>query len=277
MRNLHVSIRTELGEESVSILRTWEKLEKKIANFKNHRRFILRCISQKITLPQLETKKQHLNPRGKRILCRAEKQLADEHIRSINNTTMKQIKGQISVTYYKECCEFMEKVREHRQRTTLERHLRKYECLCQQNKGGHSNIGGHSNKQQHHTCMAQNTASALTSDVVSSSPPITLAPIAPAATTTVATMTTVQSKWVKNLSQALLTEAQVSLPAHGPNFTITPRNIHYREYITAVEQACLNLEPHNAEGLRAEIRELWDMHITPGRTLPKKRPRPLLS
>ena len=44
MRNLHVSIGTEFGEESVTILRTWEKLEKKIADFKNHRRFTLRYI-----------------------------------------------------------------------------------------------------------------------------------------------------------------------------------------------------------------------------------------
>ena len=139
---------------------------------------------------------------------------------------MEQNKGQISVTYYKECCEVMEKVREHRQGTTLDRHLRKYECLCQQNKGGHSNIGGCSNKQQHHTCMAQSTA--LTSDVVSSSPP-TIPPVlaAPAARTTVATTTTttVQSKWVKNLLKAPLTEAQVSLLDHGPHFAITPRNL----------------------------------------------------
>ena len=34
----------------------------------------------------------------------------------------------------------------------------------------------------------------------------------------------------------------------------TPRSLPYGEYITEVEQACLNLEPHNAEELRAEIR-----------------------
>ena len=39
---------------------------------------------------------------------------------------MEQIKGEISVNYYKECCECMERVREHRHRSTLERHLRKY-------------------------------------------------------------------------------------------------------------------------------------------------------
>ena len=67
--------------------------------------------------------------------------------------------------------------------------------------------------------------------------------------------TIVQSiKWVKNLLEVPLTEAQVSLLAHGPNFTVASRSHPYGEYITALEQACLNLEPHNAEELRAEIR-----------------------
>ena len=171
---------------------------------------------------------------------------------------MEQIKSQISVSYYKECCEFMEKVREHRHRSTLERHLRKYEWLCQQNKGGHSN------KQQHHTCMAQNTAQ--TPDAVpSSSPSITPAP----------TTITAQSKWVKNLLIAPLSEAQVSLLARGPNFAITPRSLPYGEYITVVEQACLNLEPHNAEELRAEIRGALRHAHNPRKTITKEEAQAL--
>ena len=139
MRNIHVSIGTEFGVERVAILRTWGRLEHKIANFKNHRRFTLRCISQKITPPSLKLKSNIKTPREKRILQRAEKQLSDECIRSINNTTeictcrrdacMEQIQGQISVTYYRECCDFMERVQEHRHRCTLERHLKKYEMI----------------------------------------------------------------------------------------------------------------------------------------------------
>ena len=51
-----------------------------------------------------------------------------------------------------------------------------------------------------------------------------------------------------------LTEAQVSLLVHGPNFAVAPRYPPYWEYITAVEQACLKLEPNSAEELRAEMR-----------------------
>ena len=64
IRNLLVSIRTEFGAESVTILRTWEKLEKKIANFKTHRRFTLRGISQKIT-PSLKLRSNIKPPEGR--------------------------------------------------------------------------------------------------------------------------------------------------------------------------------------------------------------------
>ena len=86
MRNIHALIGTEFGEENVTILRKWEQLEKKIADFSNHRRLTLRCMSQKITPTSLKLKSNIRTPRGKRILHGAEKQLVDECIRSINNT-----------------------------------------------------------------------------------------------------------------------------------------------------------------------------------------------
>ena len=94
------------------------------------------------------------------------------------------------------------------------------------------------------TTSTSNITSAATTPLVAASPP---------ATTT--TTTTVQlEKWVRNLSGAPLTKAQMSLLAHGPNFAIAPRHPPYGEYIPSLEQACLNMEPHNEEELRAEIR-----------------------
>ena len=51
-----------------------------------------------------------------------------------------------------------------------------------------------------------------------------------------------------------LTEAPVSLLAHGPNFAIAPRSPPLGEHIIAVEQACLSLKPYEVEELKAEIR-----------------------
>ena len=122
-------------------------------------------------------------------------------------------------------------------------------------------------------------STALTSDAVSS--PVTSQASAVTTVTTVAaanttTTTMVQSeKGLKNLSEAPLTEAQVSLLGHGPNFTITPRSLPFGEYITAVEQACLNLEPHNTEELRAEIRGALRHAHNPGRNITKEEAQSL--
>ena len=75
-------------------------------------------------------------------------------------------------------------------------------------------------------------------------------------TTTVETTETTNAtqKLVKNLSGVPLTQVQASLLAHGPGFAVTPRHPPYGDYIVAIEQACCNMEPNNAEELRAEIR-----------------------
>ena len=60
-------------------------------------------------------------------------------------------------------------------------------------------------------------------------------------TATTATAPTATSKWVINMSSTPLTEAQKQLLAHGPNFTISPRNPPIVEYIAAVEQTFQSL------------------------------------
>ena len=40
----HPHILKEFGKESVIKLQRWEKIEKKMADFQNHRRFSLRCL-----------------------------------------------------------------------------------------------------------------------------------------------------------------------------------------------------------------------------------------
>ena len=149
-------IGTEFGRESVAILRKWEHLEKKIANFKNHRWFTLRCLSQKITANSLKLRSNIKTTRGKSILERAKRQLANERVRNINNTIqtcswqrdtcMEDLKSQISNFYYKECEQFIEKVREWRHQSVLDRQLSKFEWLWQRIRGGCSNNNsGHSN------------------------------------------------------------------------------------------------------------------------------------
>ena len=86
MKNLHNVIRTEFGWEKVTILRKWEHLEKKTADYKNHMWFTLRCMGQKITPISLKLKSNIKTTKGRQILQRAERQLVNQHIRAINNS-----------------------------------------------------------------------------------------------------------------------------------------------------------------------------------------------
>ena len=72
-------------KENAAILRKWEKLEKKIADFQNHRRFTLRCLSQNITPTSIKLKSNVKIPQEAKIIKRVEKQLMNERVRFINS------------------------------------------------------------------------------------------------------------------------------------------------------------------------------------------------
>ena len=100
---------------------------------------------------------------------------------------------------------------EARHQRVLEQQKRKFELLYQGKTGGCSNQGNHS------VCVQR---------------PDT-------------------SKWVKNLLDKPLTEAQTSLLAHGPNYAIIPKNPPKEEYIAAIEHACQKLKEGEADELKS--------------------------
>ena len=48
MRNLHSFIKEEFRQESVLLLWQWEKIEKKMADYRNHRRFSIKCLKHEV-------------------------------------------------------------------------------------------------------------------------------------------------------------------------------------------------------------------------------------
>ena len=70
--------------------------------------------------------------------------------------------------------------------------------------------------------------------------------------------------------QHTINRGEVSLLVHGPNFTVAPRHPPHGEYITAIEQACLKLEPHDAEELRATMRGALRNSQEPTRNITKQ-------
>ena len=131
-----------------------------------------------------------------------------------------------------ECQDVIQRVIESRHHRVMVRQKRKFELLCQ------CKTGGHSNKEDH-------VKSAQTSDTDS-------------------------SKWVKNLSDTPLTEAQTRLLAHGPNYAIIPRNLAKEEYVASIEHACQKLKEGEAGELRVEIKNLLKKTQTPKSNITKE-------
>ena len=86
MRSIHAQIIQEYGQNSVKTFRQWEKLAIKMAEFKNHRRFTLRCLSKGLIPVGIKLKTKVQTPKGNQILRKAERRLMNERLRSINNT-----------------------------------------------------------------------------------------------------------------------------------------------------------------------------------------------
>ena len=79
------------------------------------------------------------------------------------------------------------------------------------------------------------------------------------------------NKWVINLSKQNLTQAQISVLAKGPNFSIAPNNIPNLDYITAVETMCSKLKEDDAMALRTDINALLRKAKIPKPNLTKKK------
>ena len=159
MRNLHAYINQEYGQGSIFLLRRWEKLEKKMANFRNHRPFTIKCLKNNIIPVSVRLKTNIKTTKGLDIIRRAEKQLLNECIRSINNqlelfmfnrdTCMDKLQELLDKETMEECEDLIKRVIENRHKLVLERQKSKYEALQQRKIGGHSNKGYWHRKKCH--------------------------------------------------------------------------------------------------------------------------------
>ena len=145
MRNLHAFIKQEFGEESVLKLHLWERTEKKMADYKNHRRFLIKCLKRDIIPVSIKLKTCLYTRKASEIIRRAEKQLLNEHIRSINNmieinmfrrdTYFHQLERVIDQETLQECKNFINKVRECRHKKVLDRQIKTFKALVQKTNG----------------------------------------------------------------------------------------------------------------------------------------------
>ena len=200
MRSLHAFIKEEFGQRSIFLMQQLENLEKKMADYRNHRRFTIKCLTKEVIPVSIRLKTNIKTSKGLQIIRRAEKQLLNERIRSINNTLqllmmkrntcIEELKDTIldkedDQKTFEECETLIKRVIECCHNKVMQRQKQKFEAL-QQKTSGHSNEGQH-----------------ICSD-----------------------NTTVDTRmWVKNLSDTPLTSKQERLLAQGPKFVIRPKNL----------------------------------------------------
>ena len=78
MRSIHSQITSEYGKDTVKIFCKWENIEYKMADFSNHRRFTLRCLSKNLIPVSVRLKSNFKTPKNKQIIREAERALLNE-------------------------------------------------------------------------------------------------------------------------------------------------------------------------------------------------------
>ena len=133
-------IRRKYGEENVKIFCRWEKMENKMADFSNHKRFTLRCLTEDIIPVSIRLKSSIKTPKGHHIIRKAEWALLNERVRLVNNTIamlkiqidtcIQYLENTLDSTSMEEWTRFIKEKKESRHFKTLERQKSKSERLC---------------------------------------------------------------------------------------------------------------------------------------------------
>ena len=235
MRGLIKLLQQRYGKITIKTYRKWEKIEIKLNDYRNHLRFSLRCLDRGLIPVSLRLKNLLRTQRGKEIIYKTERRLLNERIKNINMTLkhyeqegymyQHDLKQQIEQNWWEESKAEINKVRELRHNTMMERQIRKFTKLLEEkekHQERHVYHSGHTNYIDH--TKADGSIKPSNS-----------------------------KKWVINLSSIPLTKDQELLLEHGPNFAITPQRPLYGEYIKAIETACQSLDVNSAEELRSDV------------------------
>ena len=145
MRNLHLILLQEDGVEAWRLFRLWEKLRLRASKYKNHRIFTLRCLHNDLIPTSIRLKSTVKSTRANKILRKAEKELLQTRVKSINhilgNTSQQleecrsQLVAIISTQRLKECQDFVDKVSESRLNKVKQRQLNKFNLLINRKEG----------------------------------------------------------------------------------------------------------------------------------------------
>ena len=268
MRNLHSHISTVYNGESRELFCRLERIQLKMVDFQNHRRFTLRCLGEEVVPVSIKLKSQVKTPRGLQIIRKAEIALINERVKSINNTLnmlglefdtcMRRLKEKIKEEDLLECISSIEKSKEARHLRTMTRQKENMKILINKKQGEGkkgSKRGGHSNNRQ--SSMYMHSSRYMYSGSDTSGHPNQVLGLNTDKESQEFKEGEEQErdrkKWVINISSKPLSQDQEKLLATGPNFAVVPKDPPITQYVVAVENACTKLEEGKAEEFRVQV------------------------
>ena len=205
---------------------------------------------QRLDSSQCEIKNNIKTPKGRQIIKKAELALLNKRVRSINNsiamftmrrdTCMKQLKDNIDKETMDRCLRFIKEKREKRHLITFERQVKKFNRLCYRITGGRINNQHVLRPDTVHEQDQLVTITASASEELNFD------------RSRARLDTQNKNNWVRNLSKTPLPDVEERLLAHGPNFSVVPKELPILEYITAIEKSCSQLQQGKTEELRGE-------------------------
>ena len=165
MRNLHNILLQEDRIEAWRLFRLWEKLKIRASNYRNHRIFTLRCLHSDLIPVSIKLKSTIKSTRAKQILRKAEKELLQARIKSINfilQSTSQQLEECrsklatiISTQKLRKCQDFIDKVSENRFNKVKQRQINKLNLLTTKKEGNitrsNTNLNNYSHNHNHNS------------------------------------------------------------------------------------------------------------------------------
>ncbi|XP_012811622.2 uncharacterized protein LOC105946468, partial [Xenopus tropicalis] len=249
--NLHRHIAIHFGENTLKLVREYERTARKLADYRNHLRFNLRCRHQGLTPCSLRLGSTVKGHRASNILQKAQKHLLNERVRQINFTieALKQKIEQLKQSLTKQLpdvtlervVQFIEHAQMAQHIKSKERQISKFTSLLSRS----SRL-----RTEELTWRQKDETSKNTKDT-----------------------------WVKNLSDRVLTQPEKDVLAKGLNYAVTPQHIPVVELITATESAINNnhIKVEEAEQLRLKVSAALSSARAPPSNLTTQERRALTS
>ena len=246
-------------EKKVSNQKT-EIIVKKMEDYRNHRRFMLRCIKASITPVSCKLKNPLKSKKSYHIIHKVEKQLLCECIRNINNT-LETLDKQRETQYKKfkdmlanqhdqdsdldRCRLLINKIKDHRHSKIKEKHIDRFERLYFKCYGHLNNINRQAENINNIKCQNtlsghQKVPSSITTTSTTASNPSTVpaTPMAPTSSNSTADSNptprlpsfslnhTCTDKWVINLSKPPLPRNNYSYSKKDQTMPSPPNTPH---------------------------------------------------